>query len=421
MTEFRFDQWLNLYAPRVNHMKSSEIREMLAVSERPDVISFGGGLPDTRVFPINQIVEATQRVMLREGPAALQYGSTEGHVALKRHIVEIMAEGDTEVGVDDIIITDGAQQALEFIAKIFIGKGDTIIVEAPSYVGALQAFTSYEPKVEMVPVDDQGLRIDRLVEKLEELRKAGVQPKFVYTVPNFHNPAGITLIEERRGELIELSKKYGFLIIEDDPYGRIRFDGVETPSLRSMDENVVYLGTFSKIFAPGMRLGWVVAPRAILEKLILTKQAANLCSSSFAQHVTEEYLSVFDWRKNIDVLIDLYRERRDAMLSALEEFFPEGATWTHPNGGLFIWATLPDGLDSGEMLAEAIREAKVAYVPGRAFYVGIEKNSSMRLNFSYCPPDTIYEGIKRLGAVAKRHLALYRSLLRGYSPGSVDR
>ncbi|MBE0447045.1 MAG: PLP-dependent aminotransferase family protein [Actinobacteria bacterium] len=418
MTEFRFDQWLDLYATRVSQMRSSEIREMLAVATRPDVISFAGGLPDTRVFPVNQIVESTQRVMLREGHEALQYGSSEGHEALRRHIVEMMAEIDVEVGVDDIIITDGAQQALELLGKIFIGRGDTIIVEAPSYVGALQAFTSYEPDVVSVPLDDMGLRTDLLAEKLEELIKKGRQPKFVYVVPNFHNPVGVTLVEERRRELIELSGKYGFVIIEDDPYGRIRFDGEEEPSLRSMDENVVYLGTFSKIFAPGMRLGWVAAPRAILEKLIFAKQAANLCSSSFSQRVTEEYLSAFDWRKNVEVLIDLYTERRDAMLSALEEFFPEEATWTHPNGGLFIWATLPDGLDSGEMLAEAIREAKVAYVPGRAFYVGVEKNSSMRLNFSYCPPEVIYEGIKRLGAVTKHHLALYRSLLRGYSPGS---
>lgn len=417
MTEFRLDQWLNLYASRVSKMRSSEIREMMAVTGRPDVISFAGGLPDTRVFPVHQIVEATQRVMLREGPAALQYGPTEGHEALKRHIVEIMAELDAEVGLDDLLITDGAQQALELIGKIFIGKDDIIIIEAPSYVGALQAFAGYEPNIVSIPLDNMGLRTDILAEKLEELARLGKQPKFVYTVPNFHNPAGVTLIEERRRKLVELSRKYGFLIVEDDPYGKVRFDGDVRPSLRSMNENVIYLGTFSKIFAPGMRLGWVAAPKAILEKLIYAKQAADLCSSSFSQRVTEEYLSVFDWRKNVDVLIDLYRARRDAMLSALEEFFPEGATWTHPNGGLFIWATLPDGLDSGEMLAEAIREAKVAYVPGRAFFVGDDKNSSMRLNFSYCPPETIHEGIKRLGAVAKGQLALYRSLLRGYSPG----
>jgi len=418
MTEFRFDQWLDLYAPRVNRMKSSEIREMMAVTGRPDVISFAGGLPDTRVFPVNQIVEATQRVMLREGHAALQYGPTEGHEALKRHIVEIMVESGVEVGVDDLIITDGAQQALELVGKVFIGRDDIIIIEAPSYVGALQAFSGYEPNIVSVPLDDMGLRTDLLAEKLEELAKMGKQAKFVYTIPNFHNPAGVTLAVERRRELVELSHRYGFLIIEDDPYGRVRFDGKEKPSLRSMDENVVHLGTFSKIFAPGMRLGWVVAPKAILEKLIFAKQAANLCTSSFSQRVTEEYLSVFDWRKNVDVLIDLYRERRNTMISALEEFFPEGAVWTHPNGGLFIWATLPDDLDSGEMLAEAIREAKVAYVPGRAFYANPGKNSSMRLNFSYCPPETIHEGIKRLGSVAKRQLSLYRSLLKGYSPGT---
>ncbi|MCL6473265.1 MAG: PLP-dependent aminotransferase family protein [Firmicutes bacterium] len=415
MPDFRFDQWTNLYASRVSNMRSSEIREMMAVTGRPDIISFAGGLPDTRCFPVNQIVEATQRVMLREGAAALQYGASEGYEALRRHIVDIMAEINVELGVDDLIITDGAQQALEFLGKIFISKGDSIIVEGPSYVGALQAFSGFEPNVIAIPLDDSGMRVDILADRLKELAVRGIQPKFLYTVPNFHNPAGFTLSAERRKEIIELSMKYGFIIIEDDPYGRLRYDGVEQPSLKSMYENVIYLGTFSKIFAPGMRLGWVAAPKAILEKLVKAKEAANLCSGSFAQRVTEEYMSVFDWRRNVEVFIDLYRERRDAMLAALEEYFPDGSTWSRPSGGLFIWATLPEGLNSGEMLAEAIREAKVAYVPGRAFYYGEGGESSMRLNFSYCPPETIYEGIKRLGAVIKQQLALYRSLLKGYS------
>lgn len=416
MTEFRLDQWINLYAPRVNSMRSSAIRDLLAVTARPDVISFAGGLPDTRVFPVHQIVEATQRVMFREGAEALQYGPTDGHEALKRHIVKIMDEIDVEVGVDDLIITDGAQQALELLGKIFIGKDDTVIVEAPSYVGALQAFSGYEPNFVSIPLDNAGIRTDILTEKLERLSSEKIQPKFLYTVSNFHNPAGVTMAGERRQKLIELSRKYGFIIIEDDPYGRLRFDGEEQPPLRSMDENVIYLSTFSKIFAPGMRLGWVIAPRAILEKVIRAKEAANLCSSSFSQRVTEEYMSVFDWQHNVEVLIDLYRERRDAMLGALEEFFPEGSTWTQPNGGLFIWSTLPEGLDTEELNAEAIREAKVAFVPGKAFYVEKGGVSSMRLNFSYCQPDIIYEGIKRLGSVIKRQLTLYRSLLRGYSP-----
>jgi len=416
MTEYRFDQWTNLYASRVKQMRSSAVRDLLATTARPDIISFGGGLPDTRVFPVHQIVEATQRVMLREGAEALQYGTSDGYEPLKRHIVEIMTEIDVEVGVDDIIITDGAQQALEFIGKIFIGKDDTIIVEEPSYVGALQAFGGYEPHTIGIPLDDSGIRTDILAGKLEELAKAGTQPKFLYTVPNFHNPAGFTMVEERRREVLELSKKYGFVVIEDDPYGRLRFDGDAEPALRSVDENVVYLGTFSKIFAPGMRLGWIVAPKAILEKLLKAKEAANLCSSSFSQRVTEEYMSVFDWRHNVDVLIDLYRERRDAMLSALEEYFPEDASWSRPSGGLFIWAMLSRELNTGEMLAEAIREAKVAYVPGQAFYMDEGGTSNMRLNFSYCPPEVIDEGIKRLGAVIKRHSNLYKSLFMGYSP-----
>lgn len=413
MTDFRFDHWMGLYAPRVSQMRSSEIREMLAVTARPDIISFAGGLPDTRVFPVHQIVEATQRVMLREGPAALQYGTSDGYEPLKRHIVEIMGEIDVKVGVDDVIITDGAQQALEFLAKVFIGEGDTIIVEGPSYVGALQAFSGFDPQTITVPLDNEGMRIDLLEQKLKELKRFNIQVKFVYTIPNFHNPAGVTMVEERRRRLVELSKEYGFLIVEDDPYGKLRFDGKPQPAIRSMDDTVIYLGTFSKIFAPGMRLGWIVAPKAILEKFNLAKQAANLCSSSFSQMVTEEYMSVFDWRQNVDSLIDLYRERRDAMLGALGEHFPEGATWTHPEGGLFIWASLPGGLDAGDLLPEAIREAKVAYVPGRACYVEGGGKDSMRLNFSYCQPAVIEEGIRRLGEVAKNQLELYRSLFKG--------
>lgn len=418
MTELRFDQWRDLYAPRVNHMRSSAVRELLAVTARPDITSFAGGLPDTKVFPFNQIVEATQRVMLRDGAAALQYGPSEGFEPLKRHIVEMMAEIGVDVDIDDFIITDGAQQALELLGKIFIGEGDTIIVEAPSYVGALQAFSGFLPNAVAIPMDDAGMRIDILTEKLEELAKKGIQPKFIYTIPNFQNPAGVTLAEERRRKIVELSKQYGCLVIEDDPYGQLRFDGEPQAALRSMDENVIYLGTFSKIFAPGMRLGWIIAPKAILEKLINAKQAADLCTSSFAQRVTEEYMSGFDWRRNVETLIELYCERRNAMLAALVEYFPEGATWTTPEGGLFIWATLPNGLDSAEMLAEAIREAKVAYVPGRACYFGEGGKHSMRLNFSYCPPETIDDGIKRLGEVAKRQLDLYRTLFKGYTPTS---
>ena len=416
MTEFRLDQWTKLYAPRVSQMKPSEIREMLAVAARPDIISFAGGLPDTRVFPVHQIVESTQRVMLREGPEALQYGSSEGYEALKRQIVGMMAEGGVKIGVDDLIITDGAQQALELLGKIFIGKGDTILVEAPSYLGALQAFAGYEPNVVGIPMDDDGLKVDLLEDKLKELSRQGIQPKFLYVIPNFQNPAGFTMSADRRLKVLELADKYGFLVIEDDQYGKLRFDGEAKVLLRAVDENVVYLGTFSKIFAPGMRLGWVIAPKAILEKLINAKQAANLCTSSFSQRITEEYMNSFDWRHNVDVLIDLYRDRRDAMFDALEEYFPEGSSWSRPNGGLFIWATLPDGLDSGEMLAEAIREAKVAYVPGRGFFASEGGKSNMRLNFSYCPPEVIDEGIKRLGGVIKHQLVLYKSLMRGYTP-----
>jgi 2-aminoadipate transaminase len=417
MSEFTFDHWQKLYAPRVGKMRPSVIREMLAVTGRSDIISFAGGLPDMRVFPVQQIAEATQRVMSREGAAALQYGTTEGHEGLKQHIVGMMAEQDVNIDTDDFIIVDGAQQGLEFLAKILIGPGDTIIVEGPSYLGALQAFSGYEPNIVVVPLDDMGMRMDILEERLEELKNKGIQPKFVYTIPTFQNPAGVTMVADRRRRLVELSSEYGFLILEDDPYGRLRFDGTPEPLLRSMDENIVYLGTLSKIFSPGMRLGWVIAPRPILDKLTLAKQAGNLCSSTFSQSVTEEYLNSYDWKANFEAVIKLYRVRRDAMLEALEEYFPEGSTWTRPAGGLFIWATLPNGLDSAELLAESIREAKVAFVPGSACFEDGGGKSSMRLNFSYCEPDTIDLGVKRLGEVVKQQLTLYHSLFRGYSPG----
>jgi 2-aminoadipate transaminase len=417
MSEFTFDHWQKLYAPRVSKMRASAIREMLAVTGRPDIISFAGGLPDMRVFPVEQITEATQRVMTREGAAALQYGASEGHEGLRLQIVEMMKEQDVDIDQNDLMILDGAQQGLEFLAKILIGPGDTIIVEGPSYVGAIQAFSGYEPNLTVVPLDDMGMRMDILEEKLEELKKKNIHPKFVYTIPTFHNPAGVTMVSDRRRRLLELASEYEFIIVEDDPYGRLRFEGTPEPLLTSMNENVIYLGTLSKIFSPGMRLGWVVAPRPILDKLILAKQAGNLCSSSFSQCVTEEYLRTCDWRANFEKVIDLYRVRRDAMLTGLAEHFPEGSTWTHPAGGLFVWATLPEGLDSGELLADSIREAKVAFVPGSACYEGEGGKSSMRLNFSYCEPEIIKEGVERLGEVVDKQLQLYRSLFKGYKPG----
>ncbi len=358
MTEFDFDRWKDIYAPRASKMRSSEVRNMLAVTQRPDIISFAGGLPDTRAFPCEHIAKATERVMAQCGHSALQYGPSEGHQGLKEFLVELMKEEGIDVGLDDFIVTDGGQQALELLAKIFIGTGDTIVVEGPSYVGAVQAFSGYEPNYVLVSLDENGLIVEELEEKLALLDREGIRPKFLYTVPNFHNPAGVTMSLERRKRLVELAKERNLLVIEDNPYGWLRYSGEHLPTLRSMSENVIYVSTLSKIFSPGMRLGWVVAPRPILEKLIFAKQAADLCTSSFTQLVAEEYFRSFPWRDHLDNLVKMYRRRRNAMLSALEEFMPKGTAWTKPDGGLFVWASLPEAIDTGA--AKATLEKLVA-------------------------------------------------------------
>lgn len=417
MTEFKLDRWLEIYAARTGGMKSSEVRELLAVTARPDMISFAGGLPDTRLFPVEEIIKATEKIMRQEGQAALQYGPSEGHLGLKEQLRVLMKEEAVEAHHDDFIVTDGAQQALDLIGKVFVDRGDSIILEAPSYVGALQAFSGYQPDFVTVPLDSDGLRIDLLKDKLQGLKASGSRPKFLYTVPNFHNPVGVTLSADRRRELLEVAKDEDLLIIEDNPYGLLRYDGESLPSLRSMDSDVVYISTLSKIFSPGIRLGWVVAPPPILEKIIFAKQAANLCTNSFAQRVAEEYLRADYWRRHVETLIKVYRRRRDGMLAALEEFFPEKSAWTHPEGGIFIWVTLPEYLDTTEMLAEAIQEAKVAYVPGRAFFPDQNGDSQMRLNFSFCEEDVLKKGISMLAKVVKKQMELYPYLTRGLTLG----
>ncbi|MCL4499354.1 MAG: PLP-dependent aminotransferase family protein, partial [Chloroflexi bacterium] len=333
---------------------------------------------------------------------------------------ELMAEEHIYLDLDDFIVTDGGQQALELLAKIFIGTGDTIIVEAPSYLGAVQAFSGFEPNFVLVPLDESGLDTTLLEQELARLRRENVKPKFLYTVPNFHNPAGVTLSLERRNRIIELSKEYDVLVIEDNPYGWLRYSGEHIAALRSMDDNIIYVSTLSKIFSPGMRLGWVAAPKPILEKLIYAKQAADLCTSTFTQRVAEEYFKNFRWREQIERTIDLYRGRRDAMLSALESFMPEGTTWTKPNGGLFVWVSLPEAIDVGEMLAEAIQKAKVAYISGRAFYPDGSGKNSMRLNFSFCEEGIITVGIERLSEVIKGKIALYESFYGSKEPSRLE-
>lgn len=412
MSKHKLDKWSGKYASRTGKIKSSAIRDLLAVTARPDIISLAGGLPCTETFRMEKVTEAAREVMSKEGPAALQYGPSEGHEGLKKHIVNLMAEDKIKVDTEDLIITNGAQQALDLLGKIFIDSGSKVLVEAPSYVGALNAFVAYEGEMVATPLDDDGLQVDVLERKLAELKKKSEETRFVYVVPNFHNPAGVTLSLKRRRKLLRLAKEYDLLVVEDNPYGRLRYEGEDLPSLRSLEDSVIYLGTFSKIFSPGFRLGWVIAPHPILERLIHAKQAADLCSSSFSQRVVESYFTHNLWKKHVGGLIGTYRRRRDAMLEALKEFFPPAAKWTKPQGGLFVWATLPEHIDTTEMLAEAISQ-KVAYVPGRAFYADGSGANKMRLCFSYAKEEVIREGIKRLGKVIKQRIALYQSLTRG--------
>ena len=409
MTRYQFDKWGDLYANRASLLKSSAIRDLLSVTARADIISLAGGLPYTKEFKMNKMVSAATDCMERQGNEALQYGPSEGHTGLKKHVTKMMIQDDIVVNTEDLIITDGSQQALDLIGKIFIDPGDHIIVEAPSYVGALDAFIGYEPKIVAIPLDDQGVRVDLLEKQLKELKKEGIRPKFMYVVPNFHNPAGITMSGPRRKRLIELSAEYDLLLVEDNPYGRLRFEGENLPSLRALDDKVVYLSTFSKIFSPGIRLGWVVAPHPILEKIIFAKQSADLCSSSFTQRVVEEFLEANDLDAYLAQLTNIYRGRRDVMLEALEEFFPKEASWTQPNGGFFVWVELPEFIDTTEMLAEAINK-KVAFVPGRSFFVGGVGANFMRLAFCYPSEEDVREGIRRLGEVVKDQISLYHSV-----------
>jgi len=391
-------------------MQSSVVRELLKLTEQPDVISFAGGLPAPDVFPVKEFQEACQKVLAEHGPQALQYSTTEGYRPLREMIARHTARYGIVVSAENILITSGSQQALDLIGKVFINPGDRILVEKPTYLGALQAWNTYQAEYITVPLDDDGIQ----TEGLEEALRIG--PKFLYVLPNFHNPAGVTLSLERRKKLIELADHYGVPIIEDDPYGQLRYEGDHLPALFVIDNevqghngvpysgNVIYLSTFSKTLAPGLRLGWVIAPVEVIKKLVQAKQGSDLHTSTFTQMVAYEVARGGFLDRHVRFIRQVYRERRDAMLDALERYFPEGIRWTHPQGGLFLWVILPEDLDASEILKEAIKE-KVAFVPGVAFYADGSGRNTMRLNFSYMTPDKIEEGIKRLARVLERFVA----------------
>jgi 2-aminoadipate transaminase len=401
--------WEYRYAHRTQKMGSSVIRELLKLTEEPDIISFAGGLPAPEVFPVKEFQEACNQVLTDHGAQALQYSTTEGYLPLREMIARHNTRYSVRVTAENIMITSGSQQALDFIGRLFINRGDYVVVESPTYLGALQAWNAYGAQYISVPSDENGMIMD----KLEEALRIG--PKFIYILPNFQNPSGSTLSLERRQRLVLLADQYGVPIVEDDPYGQLRYDGDHIPSVATLDSRyrndiegeytgcVIYLSTFSKLLAPGLRLAWVIAPPQVIRKLVMTKQAADLHTSSFNQHVAYEVAKGGFLDEHVKVIRATYKERRDVMIEMMEEMFPPEVTWTKPLGGMFLWGKMPESMDSAEVLKVAL-ERKVAFVPGGSFHPNGGGKNTMRLNFSFSNPDNIREGIERLGLTLKEAL-----------------
>lgn len=397
--------WDDRYALRTYSMKGSAIRELLKITQMPDVISFAGGMPAPEIFPVQEFKEACIRVLDKHGPEALQYGTTEGYLPLREMISRHTNQYGIKVNADNIMITNGSQQALDLLGKIFINPGDRVLVESPTYLGALQAWNTYNAQYISVPSDNDGIQVD----KLEMSLRAG--PKFMYILPNFQNPTGVTIPLDRRQKLVELADQYGVPIIEDDPYGQLRFEGKHLPTLEYLDDqlygnngtyhgNVIYLSTFSKILAPGIRLAWVVATPEIIQKLVTAKQGADLHTSTFNQIVAYEVSRKGFLDGHIKKINSIYLERRDIMLDELEQNMPDGVSWTKPLGGLFLWVKLPEECNAQELLKDAVSK-KVAFVPGNAFFPNGGGDNTMRLNFSNAKPEMIRIGIKRLAQAIK--------------------
>ncbi len=392
--------WQSLYAERVRHARGSALRDLLRAGSIPDVVSLAGGFPAPELFPVDAFRHATEAVLASEAGAALQYGPTEGYLPLRSFLAERMSRFGVAASPEEVLVTSGSQQGLDLVARLLLGPGSAVVVEDPSYVGGLLAFASCQAQYLAITVDAEGMQVD-LLEDL--LGRNGPKPKLIYALPNFQNPAGSTLSLPRRHRLLELSYRYGIPILEDDPYGELRYDGEHLPSLKSLDTegNVIYLGSFSKILSPGVRLGWVVAPRDVVDQLADMKQAVDLNTNSLAQHVVHQLCLTGLLERHIEAVKPVYRERRDVMLQALAKHLPAGSSWSRPQGGLFIWAQLPQGLDTNAMLVEAVQKEKVAYVPGIAFHPRGDRTNTVRLNFSAVSVPMIRDGVRRLGRVAK--------------------
>ena len=410
MDGITLDPYLPRYASRTRGMTASEIRALFAVASRPEIVSLAGGMPDTGALDYDAVAAVTADVVRTAGPAALQYGSGQGLPLLREQLVEVMASEGIAAHPDDLVVTTGGQQGLDLVAKLFCDPGDVVLAEGPSYVGALGAFGTYQAEVVHVPMDDDGLDPEALLATLERLGAQGRRAKFLYTVPNHQNPAGSSLSTPRRHRLVELAQRHDLLVVEDNPYGLLDFKGEVRPALRSLaPEHVLYVGTLSKILSPGLRVGWVAAAEPVRDRLVLLKEAADLCQSNLTQYVAQRWFSTQPWMAQVERFRDVYRERCDAMLSELAASFPPGCRWTVPAGGFFVWLTLPAGFDSRELLAKAIG-ARVAYVPGAAFFADGSGANQLRLSFCFPPAARVRDGVRRLAEVVAEELELVAAL-----------
>jgi 2-aminoadipate transaminase len=402
----RLDPWVDAYAARTRGLTASQVRALFAVASRPEVVSLAGGMPFVSALPLDAMADTVARLIRDRGAVALQYGSGQGDSRLREQILEVMAPVGITAHPDDIVVTAGSQMALDLVVRVFCDPGDVVLVEAPTYVTALGVFSSYQCEVVHVPMDDEGLRPDALREAIAAARAAGKRVKLVYTIPSFHNPAGVCQGPARRAEVLEVARSAGLLLLEDDPYGLLGFDGTVPRAIRADEsEGVVYLGTFSKTIAAGLRVGWAVAPHGVREKLVLANETATLCPSNLTQLTISEYLATQPWFEQVKVFREVYRERRDALLESLAALMPEGTRWTVPAGGFYSWVTLPDGLDAAAMLPRAVA-ALVAYVPGTGFFADGQGRASLRLSYCFPEPDRIREGVRRLAGVIESELEI---------------
>jgi DNA-binding transcriptional MocR family regulator len=387
-------------------MTASEIRSLFAVASRPEVVSLAGGMPYVQALNLDQMADNFAKMIRERGATALQYGSGQGDPFLREQILEVMAEVGISANADDVVVTTGSQMALDLVVRVFCDPGDVVLVESPSYVGALGVFRAYECEVVHVPMDEIGLDPVALEEIILRLAKAGKKIKLLYTIPSYHNPAGITQTPERRQQILEVARRHQLAVLEDDPYGLLGFDGQVPRAMRADEPNqVLYLGSFSKTIASGLRVGWVLAPHGVREKLVLAAESAVLCPSNFAQLAVSDYLEHQPWRDQIAIFRDTYKQRRDALLDTMKLLMPPGTKWTVPTGGFYSWVTLPEGIDSRAMLPRAVTSL-VAYVPGTGFYVDGQGKSELRLSYCYPTPERIVEGVRRLAGVVEQELDL---------------